>query len=254
MKIAGKKLWYFLGTTLVFFAGLMGWGIYSLKLTEEEQSFIFLAEILYGQTKGAQGKQEQLKVMTKWLHDNVRHVQFYPASFDGRRFVSVIKAGVGNCGYQAGNITSFAEMLGMMERRVYHFKRKKEGDLTHTFAEIKVDGKWQVYDPDLMLYQEDSQGHVLGLVEMRQQPEQIKNRIFYEVITQDTVNRVEVTKARYRPPMPFGAQGYLTFARCRGKTGFLAYLVWQRQGLKDLFLALSGALFLIWGIPLIRRR
>ncbi|MCB0686246.1 MAG: transglutaminase domain-containing protein [Saprospiraceae bacterium] len=155
---------YNLGIFLLYFALATG----DIELSETEKEWVFLADILRSQTACIDDPAEKLVSMTEWLHANVRHVPGgrYPRSFNSRTIATVIKGGVGNCGYQSYNIVGFSQMLGYSQHRVLHHRKKMGAPGDHTFAEINIDGKWIIYDPDNFLYFRSVTGDLLSVDEV----------------------------------------------------------------------------------------
>ena len=125
-----------------------------LPLTEAEQEWTYLAEILRAQTACMEDPEEKLQSMTEWLHANVRHVPGgrYPRTFNRKNIATVIQSGMGNCGYQSYNIVGFAQMLGFHQHRVLHHRAELGAPGSHTHAEIRVGDRWILLDPDKFLY------------------------------------------------------------------------------------------------------
>ena len=185
-----------------------------INYTQAEKDFIFLAKILKTETKNLSGKSEKLKRMTDWLHENVKHVGKYPPNFNGSSIPNVIRGGVGNCGYQSCNIIGFANLLGESDSRIYHSRKELGAYGQHAFAEIKVNNKWEVYDPDLIQYQLNEAGKVMGLRDMLVDTSQVENKLFKEIIVSMVKNKAyKVTGPWLKAPTPFGKAGYTNFEK-----------------------------------------
>lgn len=158
-----------LGLYLLFFIMTVG----DADLTEQEQDWLFLAEILRDQTSCIEDPAEKLRSMTEWLRVHVKHVPRgrYPEGFDQTSIVTIIKGGYGNCGIQSYNMVGFAQMLGYPKHRVLHHRKRKGAPGDHTFAEIHVNGRWIIYDPDKFLYFTDESDRLLGAEEVAADPE-----------------------------------------------------------------------------------
>lgn len=153
-----------LGLYLLFFVMSTG----DVALNEAETEWLYLAEILRDQTSCMEDPAEKLRSMTEWLHVNVKHVPGgrYPRSFNRKSIATVIQSGMGNCGYQSYNIVGFGEMLGFTQHRVLHHRQKMGAPGDHAHAEIRVDGRWIMYDPDKFLYFTDEEEQLLSVQEV----------------------------------------------------------------------------------------
>ena len=221
------------------------WQGQQIDFMQTERDFIYLSNILYKETGHLKTNEEKLMQMTDWLHENVRHTSKYPSNFNGKGVVNVIKGGVGNCGYQSCNIAVFAALLGMDEHRVYNFQKEKGSKYQHAFAEINVQGKWQVYDPDLMQYQQDESGRVMGLRDMTNNSDLVEHDIFREIVDQfgNDENIMVLSKSWQPTPRPFGKDGYARFEHLGGEAGFRRSLGWRAHGRKMIVIALLLGLF-----------
>ncbi len=158
-----------------------------INFSQAEQDWLYLANIMVENTYCAADPVEKLRLMTNWLNQNVKHVPKgrYPRHFDGRSVVTVVKGGMGNCGYQSYNIVGFAKLLGYHNHRVLHHRKNLGAPGDHAFAEIKVGEKWVVYDPDKFLYFPDGDGDLMSVNDIAANEESwvgisIKNKGFKE--------------------------------------------------------------------------
>ena len=155
---------YNLGLFLLYFIMSSG----EVSLTEAESEWIYLAEIMRDQTECIQDPVVKLQRMTEWLHVNVKHIPGgrYPRSFNRKSIATVIQSGMGNCGYQSSNIVGFSQLLGYHQHRVLHHKKNMGAPGDHAFAEIKINDRWIIYDPDNFLYFSNDQGNLIGVDEV----------------------------------------------------------------------------------------
>lgn len=228
-----KPILFFTLASLLIFGGLVFLKNDQFRFKRSERDFVYLANILYNETKDISSSQEKLVKMTDWLHENVKHVSPYPPGFNGKGVANVIRGGAGNCGFQSCNISVFADMLGHPDHRIYHYQKVRGSQWDHAFAEININGNWQVYDPDLMIYQRSSNDkEVLGVSNMKSNPELVKHKLFKDIITQTIPDPFVVTKSWQPTPSPFGKDGYLEFAKQGGEEGFKRQLILKKHGLK----------------------
>jgi hypothetical protein len=158
-----------------------------LPLSDEADDFLYLADIVHRTTKNESSKTDQVKALTGWLSLNVKRVDQYPSGFDSRSVASVIRGGVGNCGYQAESIMYPSCFLGLKNFRRYWVGPESGSSYWHAFAEIYVDGKWGVFDPDMLVYIEKPDGSVMGLAEIIQNTDTVKHSAFRKIA--EEINR-----------------------------------------------------------------
>lgn len=222
-------------------------------LNKEAQEFLYLAKILGAVTDGKKTQKEQLKALTEWLAENVKKVDKYPDSFDGSSSARVIKAGIGNCGLQANNILTFAQLLGIKKLKRYSISRRTGGNLEHTFAEILVDGRWGIFDPNSLIYVETPSGTIASLQLMLADPELAgNNKYFQRVIEEIRINGKALRQTNIlTAPMPFGENSY-NFYRQYGSLSSELLLQLLNSPLLSLCIFLSIYLFFNLGVALLR--
>ncbi len=184
-------------------------------LDKESEDFLYLAEIVKTATIGKASQGEQIKALTEWLATNVKHSSAYPGWFDGSSVASVIRGGIGNCGYQANNIITLSKYLGVRNYSRYWVSKQTGCNYDHTFAEMTVDGKVGVFDPDLLLYQQGEKGEILSLREMVREPSVVENAIFREIVSEIKENPSILRKSiiLIEAPMPMGNDSYNIYLR-----------------------------------------
>jgi hypothetical protein len=159
-------------------------------LDRESREFLYLARIVKHATKGTKTQTEQAKALTQWLATHVIKTTEYPGWekpdypdwFDNSSIAAVIKGGIGNCGYQSSNVIALTRYVGIEEYRRWIFNKSTGSIHEHSFAELLVDGKMAVFDPNMLIYQENKKGEVIGLKEMIKNPSLIENQQFREII------------------------------------------------------------------------
>ena len=169
--LMNQKITLFIASFIFSLVGILLFLGITKELSDEEEDFLYLAGIINEVTKDVQANDEKLMLLTDWLHENVQHGKYGPG-FDGSSVSSVIKGGMGNCGFQSCNISVMADIMGLPKHRIFHFQPDLGASAKHAFAEVFVNGKWRVYDPDMCQYVM-SEGEVIGLSEMLKNPELI---------------------------------------------------------------------------------
>ncbi len=194
-----------------------------VQLTPDEKDFIYLSRILKQQTRGIDDVTERLRIMTHWLHDHVTSGE-YPPQYNPKGVANVIRTGLGNCGFQACNIVCFAELLGLTDHQLIHSRTEWGAPGIHTFAEIWIDDRWIIFDPDKWLYIENNTGELVGIIDIITDTSSITNKeaarwIFSTI--QSEGNRV--TPSWQETPLPFGRDAYFHFEQCG-----LAYIYFRK--------------------------
>jgi hypothetical protein len=185
----------------------------NLKTTPQEEDFLYLADILKRETRGIDDDVTKLKVMTDWLHENVKHGE-YPPNFNGNGVANVIRGGMGNCGFQSCNISAFAELLGYKEHRLIHNREEWGAPGMHTFAEINMNGNWILFDPDWWQYIENNNGELVGIREAIQDTSQINKPEAAQFIYNTFKDKgYKITPSWQTTPMPYGENGYLNYEK-----------------------------------------
>ena len=184
-----------------------------LFVTSDEKDFIFLSRILKEQTKGIDDYAERLRIMTDWLHENVKSGT-YPPNYNPKGVANVIRGGLGNCGFQACNIICFAELMGIKDHQLVHSRKEWGAPGIHTFAEIWIRDRWIIYDPDKWQYIENNKGELVGIIDIITDTSSIKNkqaaRWIYSTIKNEG-NRV--TPSWQKTPLPFGEDAYFHYEK-----------------------------------------
>jgi hypothetical protein len=184
-----------------------------IKFTSDEKDFIFLSRILKEQTKDIEDYSERLRIMTDWLHQHVKPGK-YPVRYNPNSVANVIRAGLGNCGFQACNIVCFAELLGLKEHQLIHSRKEWGAPGMHTFAEIWIEDRWIIYDPDKWQYIKNTNGNLVGIIDVMSDTASIRNkkaaRWIYATIKNEG-NRV--TPSWQVTPLPFGDRAYFQFEK-----------------------------------------
>ncbi len=216
--------------------------------SESEKEFLFLSDIIYSQTKDIEENQEKLAVLTDWLHENIKHGK-YPPTFDGSSVYDVIQGGVGNCGFQACNISVMANMMGIKKYRIFNFRKELGNPYQHAFAEIYVDNKWRIYDPDLIQYQKED-NNIIGFYEMIKDTTGITNPTMRKIFSAQRkalpVKHYKLTSSWLPVPNDFGEGAYTQYERYQGKTGFKFYLVYTNKGKEIIILTICLTLISLW--------
>lgn len=178
-----------------------------------EKDFLYLSGILKEQTCNIDNNTERLRVMTDWLHKHVKHGK-YPPGFNGNGVANVIRGGVGNCGFQACNIACFAELLGLKNHRVIHNRKEWGAPDIHTFAEVNVDGRWILYDPDNWQYIKNNRGQLVGINDIMKDTSSIVNKKAAHWIYSTITNKgYKVSRSWQKTPMPYGANAYKNYEK-----------------------------------------
>lgn len=235
-RVTGNLLIYALSFILVlFFLNL------SVDLTQESKEFLYLANIVDTVTEGKNSDIEKVKALTNWLSVNVKHAEGkYPFSQSTCTVAQVINSGVGNCGLQAENIIALSRYLGVKDdgMRKLHVSRKTGSSFFHTFAEITLEGKPRIFDPDLVGYVEDKNGAVLGLYEIIANPDLVENKTFKEIAIEARKRRTTVVpvpfERNFETPMPFGQKSF-DFYKKNGAIITKLYLVIRGHLFKLIF-------------------
>ncbi|WP_057832652.1 transglutaminase domain-containing protein [Colwellia sp. TT2012] len=202
-------------------------------LDSDEKDFLYLASVVKEATKGKVTLEEQLKALTKWLAQNVIKTSEYPGWekegypdwFDGSSVASVIKGGIGNCGYQANNVITLSRYLGISQYNRFWVGKSSGSTFEHAFTELVVNGKGHVFDPNILIYQEDEEGNVLGLKEMVNEPSLVKHATFRKIIAEikETPSILKATRAPENIPTPLGINSYAVYVSV-GHTATEMYL------------------------------
>jgi len=209
-KLSLSKLLVLLIVSLVISVGIK---FIRMTYNTAEKDFLLLSEILKEQTKGIDNYADRLRVMTDWLHKNVKHGK-YPPDFNGKGVANVIRGGVGNCGFQACNIACFAELLGLKEHRIIHNRKEWGAPDIHTFAEVNVDGKWIIYDPDNWQYLKNKKGELVGIREVVKDTSSINNIRAAKWIYSSIMNKgYKITPSWQETPMPYGDEAYKDYEK-----------------------------------------
>ncbi len=210
-----STFYYFMALVFV----LLGYNTFS-SLNQDAEDFLYLSEIVKTATTGKKTQVEQIKALTEWLATNVvKTTEFpgwersgYPDWFDGSSVASVIKGGIGNCGYQANNIITLSRYLGVKEHRRYWVGKASGSEHEHAFVEMIVDGKAGVFDPNILLFHENKIGEVLSLKTMIQDPSVVENESFRKIVTEirDKPSIVRMTNIPVTPE-PLGQNSYIIY-------------------------------------------
>lgn len=249
IKVILSALLAFLVAFAVMLEGTRG----VAELPQDQQDYLYLAGIVYEATKDKESVAEQLMAVTDWLAENVAEVQEYPDWFDGSSVASVIRGGVGNCGYQANNIIVLAQYLGVFENRRYWVNAETGSRYMHAFSELVVDGRAMVFDPNNLRYALGADGVPLSLGNIVRNPSLVREGLFRKVAEEIARSRrvlrsgIAINKA----PMPLGERS----AQVMFEYGpFLTerYLVLRQHGM----VVVGGALMvsLLVGFLMARRR
>lgn len=208
----------YLGALLIV---LLAFSVFNI-LSQEEEDFLFLADIVKTATNGKIGQTEQVKALTAWLAANVTKTSQYPGWersgypewFDGSSVASVIRGGIGNCGYQANNIIVLSRYLGIRQHQRYWIGQESGSAYEHAFAELIADGRPGVYDPNILIYQQNDDGVVLGLRDMLIEPDRVGHELFRKIVheIQEKPHILRLT-ALPETPEPFGEDSYAAYIR-----------------------------------------
>ena len=200
-----------LSSFLVFFVAfvVMLEGVRGVaELPQDQQDYLYLAGIVHDVTKEHDSTVEKLMAVTDWLSVNVASVKEYPDWFDGSSVASVIRGGVGNCGYQANNIILLAQYLGVFENRRYWVNADTGSRNMHAFSELVVDGRAMLFDPNDLVYALGEDGVPLSLARIVRNPGLIGEGLFRNVAEEIAQSRQVLRSGilNRKAPMPLGEQ------------------------------------------------
>jgi transglutaminase superfamily protein len=210
-----RAFWLVFALVLV----LLGFNIVS-KLDQNSEDFLYLAGIVEEATKGKTSQTEQIKALTNWLSTRVIKTTEYPGWeridypdwFDGSSVASVIKGGIGNCGRQATSIIVLSRYLGVQHYRVFRVAEEWGSAYEHVFAELVVDGKPGVFDPNSLIYEENQNGQVMSLEELLQQPDAIRDPFFKKIVSEIREKPQVLRQGETQfPPQPLGHNSYAIY-------------------------------------------
>lgn len=106
----------------------------------------------------------------RFLRDSTNHYySLMPLQFQHSPWATVNSLGFGLCGELATSYVALAMTAGY-EARVWSLGG-------HVVPEILVDGRWQVYDPDLAVYYRNRDGLVAGIAELQADPSLIREPV-----------------------------------------------------------------------------
>lgn len=196
-----------------------------------EKDFLYLSDILKKQTSGIDSKAERLRRMTDWLHVNVKHGK-YPPGFKSKGVANIIRGGKGNCGFQACNIACFAELLGLKEHRIIHNRKEWGAPGLHTFAEVNVDGRWIIYDPDNWQYILNNRGQLVGTADIVRDTSIIVKKDAARWIYSSIKNKgYKISKSWQDTPLPYGKKAYKKYEKYGKKYFYVKKVVMGSRGL-----------------------
>ena len=173
---------------------------FALKRDTETRQFLFNAGILERVVENQPSQSDKMKAITDWLHENIQHGEYYPA-MKLTNATESIKAGYGNCGIQGRNVIELAGYLGHKEHRLIRSKNPE-----HVVTEIKVNGRWELYDADSWKYVERN-GRVLSLQEISRsykKIEKLKEKVFFNKETLGQLQYYSVKQPKLYPEIPVG--------------------------------------------------
>ncbi len=199
---------------------------------EETRQFLFNAHVVGKIVENQETQRDKVKAITDWLHENIHHGQYYPA-VKLRNATESIKAGYGNCGIQGRNVVELASFLGLEKHRLI-----RSPDPEHVVAEIKIDGKWELYDADSWKYIEQD-GKVLSLKEIAKVYDQIDTLKENEYFKKPLKNRLQYTSIKVSQLYPgIPVEMFFTVYQWLGKRITATLLVFLKQPLAIFFFAL----------------
>jgi VCBS repeat-containing protein len=103
----------------------------------------------------------------RFVRDSTNHYYpLMPVQFTQAPWGTMNSTGFGFCADMATSYVAIAKAAGY-EARVWSL-------YNHVIPEIRVDGRWQVYDPDLGIYYFNRSGAVAGVAELAADPELIR--------------------------------------------------------------------------------
>ena len=223
-------------------------------LPDEYDDFFFLASIIHKETSQEQTDSEKLATLTDWLSTNVLSTwkypgwgkaSEYPEWFNGRSAVTVIKGGIGNCGYQTENIIALAKVLGVTRFKRHYLGKETGSKHWNTFAEIYVDGSWRVYDPNTLLYIKAHHHGVLSLAQILSGRFSISNIVFESIANELKEHPAVLQTVETKGPqlyLPYGIDSYFYYDAL-GETILKAHIFFQRD--TKIILALATALIFL---------
>jgi hypothetical protein len=214
-----------------------------LPIDAQSEEFLYLANIVNQVTRDEHSMDDQLKALTNWLSENVKKVDRYPEWFDGSTVAKIIKGGVGNCGYQAHNLTALAQFLGLNEFKRY-WTESKDIQFQHTFVEIRINGHWGIFDPNMLGYIEHDDGRVMGLVEIVKNPSCIQHKTFERIVEEIQRSPHMLRVIQFAPDQNELIQLHKQFLYYKLYGPFIAelYLYWRKY--TPMVIIFSSLLFL----------
>jgi hypothetical protein len=106
----------------------------------------------------------------RFVRDSTAH--YYPVmplQFQAAPWATLNSTGYGYCADRAATMAEIARGAG--------FEVRSWTLGGHIVAEILVDGRWELYDPDLEVYYHDLQGQVAGVLDLQANPSLVSNPI-----------------------------------------------------------------------------
>jgi hypothetical protein len=249
---------YFIGESLIrifYFCValtivLLGYS-WLVTLDQDSEDFLYLAGIVKTVTDKKETQEEKVEVLTEWLSTNViKTTEYpgwerdeYPEWFDDSSVASVIKGGIGNCGHQANNIITLSRYLGVRKHRRYSVARMLGSKYEHAFAELLVNGKPRVFDPNILIFQKNKDGETLSLQDMVENPAVVENSEFRKIVAEIHDDpSVVMTTNNPMTPEPLGQNSYTIYSLI-GETATKMYLHLKNNPLT--VLGLSWVIFTI---------
>lgn len=210
------------------------------NIDRDAEEFLYLAGIVKEATGNKVTETEKVEALTEWLSENVKKTTDYPdweqggypAWFDDSSEAAVIKGGIGNCGIVATCLTTLTQYLGIPTGNMRRlFVGGPRTEFEHVFAEIVVDGKPGVFDPNLLLYETDDHGVVLSLSEMIDDPARVSDETFRAIVIElSRKDKILMGTQILKAQMPLGENSYKMF-ESYGKTITELFLYFQKYSL-----------------------
>lgn len=184
------------------------------QYSSEEEDFIFISQIIKENTDEFSDPIQKLKNMTLWFKENVKHTSQYPKDFNGKGVVNVIHSGMGNCEFQSCNIALVREYLGFPEHRIIHNRKEWGAPGQHAFAEIKIEDRWIIFDPDYWEYVTCKKGKLLGISDIYNFPHRVQDDKIRDWIITTVKNKgYKIGKSWQKTPKPYGEEGYIKYEK-----------------------------------------